>query len=57
MNQNGKMMNKPHSLTLRTTRTNVMERKLKDVETFTALESKEVLELPDSIEVEESDNE
>ncbi|RLD56610.1 MAG: DNA recombination protein RmuC [Bacteroidetes bacterium] len=43
--------------TLRTTRTNVMERKLKDVETFTALESKEILELPDSIEVEESDNE
>jgi DNA recombination protein RmuC len=43
--------------TLRTTRTNVMERKLKDVETFTALESKEILELPDSIEAEESDNE
>ena len=43
--------------TLRTTRTNVMERKLKDVETFTALESKEILELPDSIESEESDNE
>lgn len=42
---------------LRTTRTNVMERKLKDVETFTALESKEILELPDSIEAEESDNE
>lgn len=34
--------------TLRTTRTNVMERKLKDVETFTALESKEILELPDN---------
>ena len=34
-----------------------MERKLKDVETFTALESKEILELPDSIESEESDNE
>jgi DNA recombination protein RmuC len=43
--------------TLRTTRTNVMEKKLKDVETFTALESKEILELPDSIEAEESDNE
>lgn len=43
--------------TLRTTRTNVMERKLKDVETFTALESKEILELPDSIEVKDSDNE
>jgi DNA recombination protein RmuC len=43
--------------TLRTTRTNVMERKLKDVETFTALESKEILELPDSNETEESDNE
>jgi DNA recombination protein RmuC len=43
--------------TLRTTRTNVMERKLKDVETFNALESKEILELPDSIEAEESDNE
>jgi hypothetical protein len=26
-----------------------MERKLKDVETFTAVESKEVLELPNSI--------
>ena len=34
--------------TLRTTRTNVMERKLKDVETFTAIESKEILELPDN---------
>ncbi len=32
--------------TLRTTRTNVLERKLKDVETFTAVESKKVLELP-----------
>jgi DNA recombination protein RmuC len=32
---------------LRTTRTNVMERKLKDVETFTALESNQILELPD----------
>jgi DNA recombination protein RmuC len=32
---------------LRTTRTNVMERKLKDVEIFTALESKHVLELSD----------
>jgi len=43
--------------TLRTTRTSVMERKLKDVETFTALESKKILELPDSTEAEESDNE
>jgi len=43
--------------TLRTTRTNVMERKLKDVETFTALESKEILGLPDSTETEESGNE
>ena len=34
--------------TLRTTRTNVLERKLKDVETFTAIESKEILELPDN---------
>ena len=42
--------------TLRTTRTNVMERKLKDVETFTGLESKEVLELPDSTETEALDN-
>ena len=33
--------------TLRTTRTNVLERKLKDVETFTSIESKEILELPD----------
>ena len=32
---------------LRTTRTNVMERKLKDVETLTALESNQILELPD----------
>lgn len=40
--------------TLRTTRTNVMERKLKDVETFTALESKEILELPDNNLIEES---
>ncbi|MBL7105461.1 MAG: DNA recombination protein RmuC [Bacteroidales bacterium] len=43
--------------TLRTTRTNVMERKLKDVETFTALESKEILELPDSNLIEESNDE
>jgi DNA recombination protein RmuC len=34
--------------TLRTTRTNVLERKLKDVETFTSIESKEILELPDN---------
>lgn len=33
---------------LRTTRTNVMERKLKDVEMFTSIEAKEVLKLPDS---------
>ena len=32
---------------LRTTRTNMIERKLKDVETFTSIESKEILELPD----------
>ncbi len=31
---------------LRTTRTNVLERKLKDVETFTSIESQEILELP-----------
>lgn len=34
--------------TLRTTRTNVIERKLKDVETYSAVESKEILNLPDS---------
>ncbi len=39
--------------TLRTTRTNVLERKLKDVETFTPIESKEILELPDNNIVEE----
>jgi len=33
---------------LRTTRTNVLERKLKDVESFTALESKEILDLPEA---------
>lgn len=39
--------------TLRKTRTNVLERKLKDVETFTAIESKKILELPDeNIELE-----
>ena len=38
---------------LRTTRTNVLERKLKDVETFTAIEAKEVLELSDNEIVEE----
>ena len=43
--------------TLRTTRTNVMERKLKDVETFTALESKEILELPDKNLIEKSNEE
>ena len=40
--------------TLRTTRTNVLERKLKDVETFTKIESKEVLEFPDNNMVEDS---
>ncbi len=39
---------------LRTTRTNVLERKLKDVETFTSIESKEILELPDNNIVEDS---
>ncbi|MCK5029511.1 MAG: DNA recombination protein RmuC, partial [Bacteroidales bacterium] len=39
--------------TLRTTRTNVLERKLKDVETLTPIESKETLELPDNNIVEE----
>ena len=34
--------------TLRTTRTNVLERKLKDVETVSKIESKEILELPDN---------
>jgi hypothetical protein len=34
-----------------------MERKLKDVETFTALESKEILELPDNNLFEESNEE
>ena len=39
--------------TLRTTRINVLERKLKDVETYTAIESKERLDLPDNdIEIE-----
>ncbi len=39
--------------TLRTTRTNVLERKLKDVESYTALESNQLLELPDNdIEIE-----
>ena len=42
---------------LRTTRTNVMERKLKNVETFTAIEPKEILELPDNNFVEESSDE
>ncbi|MDA3953136.1 MAG: DNA recombination protein RmuC [Bacteroidales bacterium] len=32
---------------LRSTRTNAIQRKLKDVETFTKIESKEILELPD----------
>ncbi|MBU8892842.1 MAG: DNA recombination protein RmuC [Bacteroidales bacterium] len=39
---------------LRTTRTNVLERKLKDVETFTKIESKEILELPDNNIVKDS---
>ncbi len=34
--------------TLQTTRTNVMEKKLKNVETFTAIESQKILELPDT---------
>lgn len=34
--------------TLRTTRTNVLQRKLKDVETYTAIESKKLLKLPDN---------
>ena len=38
---------------LRNTRTNVLERKLKDVETFSAIESKKVLELPDINLIEE----
>jgi DNA recombination protein RmuC len=33
---------------LRSTRTNAIQRKLKDVETFTKIESKEILELPDN---------
>ncbi len=33
--------------TLQTTRTNVLARKLKDVETFTSVESQEILELPE----------
>ncbi len=33
---------------LRTTRTNVIERKLKNVESFSAIDSKEILELPDN---------
>ncbi len=40
---------------LRTTRTNVLERKLKDVETFTALESKEILDLPESTDEADED--
>ena len=32
---------------LRTTRTNVINRKLKDVENITAIESKEIFELPE----------
>ncbi|HAF27938.1 MAG TPA: DNA recombination protein RmuC [Bacteroidales bacterium] len=43
--------------TLRTTRTNVLERKLKDVETFTSIESKEILELPDNKIEEDSTDE
>ena len=33
---------------LRTTRTNVMQRKLKDVESLATIDSKEILELPDN---------
>jgi len=39
--------------TLRTTRTNVLQRKLKDVESLTKIESKEILELPDNNIVDE----
>jgi DNA recombination protein RmuC len=39
---------------LRTTRTNVINRKLKDVETITAIESNEILELPENEIAEDS---
>ena len=39
---------------LRTTRTNVLERKLKDVESLTKIESKEILELSDNNIIEDS---
>lgn len=38
---------------LRTTRTNVLERKLKDVESINPIDSKEILELPDSDNMED----
>ncbi|NOQ26526.1 MAG: DNA recombination protein RmuC [Bacteroidales bacterium] len=40
--------------TLRNTRTNAIQRKLKDVETFTKIESKEILDLPDNNLIEDS---
>ncbi|MCK5029400.1 MAG: DNA recombination protein RmuC [Bacteroidales bacterium] len=42
---------------LRTTRTNVINRKLKDVETITAIESKEIIELPENEVIEDSTDE
>jgi len=42
---------------LRTTRTNVIERKLKDVESFSSVDSKEILELPDNNSFEELEEE
>ncbi len=42
---------------LRTTRTNVINRKLKDVETITAIEANEILELPENEIVDDSINE
>jgi DNA recombination protein RmuC len=42
---------------LRTTRTNVINRKLKDVETITSIESKEILELPESEVIKDSSDE
>jgi len=42
---------------LRTTRTNVINRKLKDVETITSIESKEIFELPESDVVDDTADE
>jgi len=39
---------------LRTTRTNVINRKLKDVQNITSIEAKEIFELPESEEIEDS---